>query len=117
MKAAIKMSGSPQHCTHFEEPTYIDLYDFYNNLEKNIAFFDLKKNKKSQFVSQLKVLITQGKELVKKAVLANVTGKNLMRAQGLSIYFPMKAIHNSYKKTTFYNQNYWGSIIGECLKI
>jgi hypothetical protein len=116
VKSAVRKSAHPQYCTHFEEPTYVDLYDFYTNLEKNLALIDLKKNKTSSFVLQLKSLLATGKDLIKKAVLANVTGRNLTKAQGISIYFPGKAIHNSYKKTTFYDQNHWGPLMTECLK-
>jgi len=112
VKIAIKASSSVNQCLHFEEPTYIDLYDFYTNIIKNIQMFTFKdRYRGNNLVVQLVNAIKAGRTLLTKIVLANVAGSNLSRAQGLSIYFPSKAIHASYQKTQFVQTNNWIDLI------
>ena len=37
IKSLIKLCKSPQYCTCFDEPSYIDLWHFYKNLQSNYA--------------------------------------------------------------------------------
>jgi len=110
---AIRASRSKSSCTHFSEPSYIDLYDFYTSLLKNIKYFDFKDAKRGHALkNHLEKELREGKKLIEEIVFANVTGKSLARARGLSIYFPTRSIHPSYHKTTFANSNRWASFLG-----
>ncbi len=106
----IKDSKNKLLCTHFDEPTYIDLHHFYKNLSNNI-----KKSDNSSVNFSLKNSLLQrldeGLQLIEKLVIANTAGKNLKNAQGISIYFPERGIHNSYQEAVFLATNSWGSML------
>ncbi|MBT4577986.1 hypothetical protein HOB95_02900, partial [bacterium] len=98
VRKMITYCKSPRHCTCFDEPTYIDLYDFYQNLEKRlhtIRLHDITLQK--TIVAELTKQLKAGKELILKIVTANVAGHNLRRARGISIYLPSR-LHPSYRK-------------------
>jgi len=46
VKKAIRLAKSRKHCVCFEEPSYIDLGDFYKNLIKFIDFIELNNKQK-----------------------------------------------------------------------
>ena len=105
---AIKASRKGSNCTHFSEPSYIDLHHFLSNLYKKINLFSLKnKTETTHFQLKMKNEIEKSLLLMEDAIIANVAGKDLVNAQGLSIYFPEKKIHTSYKNTLFSNSNSW----------
>lgn len=115
VKSAIRASANKKYCTSFEEPTFVDYYDFLTNLQanmKNASFKD--KTKGSSLLKQLNDEITESKKIIKNCVLATVAGKNLQRAQGISIYFPDQRIHSSYSKTNFAS-NQWIKLLTQCL--
>ncbi len=109
---AIKISALPQNCTHFEEPSYVDLYDLYNNIDKNVSLFKIKNN---TLIRQLQQTINQGKSIIQRIVIAYTTGKNLARARGISIYFPTYSIHPSYRETLFAKTTTWLTLLDACL--
>lgn len=98
--AQSKRKGS---CTHFNEPTYIDLLHFYNNLYKNVhdAF-----PSPTPLAADIQKTIQEGIGIIKKTVIKNVCGTNLPHAAGISIFFPDRKIHPSYKKSNF-AKNSW----------
>jgi hypothetical protein len=105
----IKESRNKLLCTHFDEPTYIDLHHFYKNLATNI-----KKNAGNTNIATKDNLLNklnEGMLLIEKLVIANATGKNLKNAQGVAIYFPERGIHNSYQEAYFLTSNAWGSLL------
>lgn len=104
-KNSVKASRDKNNCTHFDEPSYVDLHHLYTNLITNIA--KLKPTHDNQFIQQLSNLLEQGKKIIEEVVIANVTSINLPRARGLSIYFPEHKLHFSYEKTPFACQNAW----------
>jgi hypothetical protein len=106
VKLALQASRNKLNCTHFDEPSYIDLYDFYTNLEKNIRYFVLQANTEN-VVQQLQSTIAAGKNIIESIVFANVAGKNLAKAHGISIYFPEIKMHSSYPSTPFATSNSW----------
>lgn len=109
---AIKASKNKLLCTHFDEPSYIDLHHFLTNLEQNLKYFTGKDRATSnQIVQELKVAIGTAKQAIIDAVIENVTGATLQQAQGISIYFPEQRIHSSYTKTDFYKQNNWARLL------
>lgn len=105
---AIKASRHKLFCTHFDEPSYIDLHHFYLNLLTNTKRFTLKQSKGTAgLLNQLQQAISEGLALIAQTVLVNVAGKNLNQAKGVSIYFPEKKIHKSYFSTTFGQPQHW----------
>ncbi len=102
-KNIIQTSRAKNNLTHFNEPTYVDLHHFYLNLLKN-----LRENFKNadQLSTHLARTLEAGVELIKKAVIHSVSGTNLPNARGISIFFPEKRIHPSYKKANFAKNNW-----------
>ncbi|MEX0940337.1 MAG: clostripain-related cysteine peptidase [Candidatus Babeliales bacterium] len=112
----IKASRHKLFCTHFDEPSYIDLHHFYNNLLTNLKRFNYKNGRHGEAIrQQLNAALLQGIDLIKKTVIANVTGKNLARANGISIYFPERRIHSSYHRTNFAKTNAWPQFLKDYL--
>lgn len=104
----IRTSRSRLTCTHFNEPSYLDLHHLYSNIQANLRYFIFQPSfDGSGIVSMLGRLLQEGKDLIKNAVIANVAGKNLNRAQGISIYFPEKKLHPSYRFSPFALTNNW----------
>lgn len=108
VKNSIKLSGSPSLCTHFDEPSYKDLDHFYSNLLDGLRKFNLTTPELTKkLTTQLKALLEQGRLLIQDAVIANVAGKNLSNAKGITIYLPKDRIHQSYRRTLFAESNHW----------
>lgn len=115
VKNAIQASKNKQLCTHFDEPSYIDLHHFYSNLLANLKHFVLLSgDQNKQLLAQA---LQDGQTLIKKFVIANRVGKNLSLAQGVSIYFPDRRIHPSYRKTYFATQNKWFNFLTQYLAV
>jgi hypothetical protein len=109
---AIRASKNKLLCTHFDEPSYIDLCHFLINLEQNLKHFACRdRNMCQHIVHDLKKAIAATKNAIAQAVLANVAGTSLQQAHGISIYFPEQRIHSSYVKTDFYHQNNWARLL------
>ncbi len=106
---AIQESRNRKTCTHFDEPSYIDLHHFYTNLQANIGKFRLTSS--SGPIDRLIKALADGKLAITQAVFANITGKNLKNAKGISIYFPEQRIHPSYEKSRFATENGWAKFI------
>lgn len=109
---AIQASRHRKACTHFDEPSYIDLHHFYSNLLSNIGHFKLTSNNAP--ISRLSQLLAQGKQIIEEVVFANSSGKNLKHAKGLSIYFPEQRVHSSYPKCSFGQENAWVNFLQKC---
>jgi hypothetical protein len=108
----IKESRNKLVCTHFDEPTYIDLHHFYKNLATNIRKNSSNSAAMNHHVkNNLLAKLDEGMQLIERLVIANATGKNLRNAQGISIYFPERTIHNSYSEAVFLASNAWGSML------
>jgi hypothetical protein len=105
----IKESKNKLLCTHFDEPTYIDLHHFYKNLATNLR--KMAANNNSPLKNNLLIKLDEGMQLIEELVIANATGKNLKNAQGIAIYFPERGIHNSYQEAVFLASNAWGSLL------
>lgn len=112
VKIAIQASRNRLLCTHFDEPSYIDLHHFYTNLLLNTGRFKLSDPEtESTLIKKLEEELKKGLALIEQSVIANAVGKNLSKARGLSIYFPERRIHSSYKKTGFAIDNEWHSFL------
>lgn len=118
VKSAIRASRSKFLCTHFEEPSYIDLHHFYINLQENLRHFNLIDQRQETTLKQeLYNLIEEGKRIIEEVVIRNSVGKNLPRASGLSIYFPERILHPSYPQNSFASSNAWTAFITHYLNI
>lgn len=102
-KNLITLSRAKKNLTHFNEPTYVDLHHFYTNLLKN-----LREQFKTLDLLGMQILrsLEIGLGLFKKVVIHSVSGSNLPNAKGISIFFPEKRIHPSYKKSNFAKNNW-----------
>ena len=113
----VQYCRSRKQCTHFEEPSYIDLGHFFKNLITHIDRIDLESDKsflKKELVSKLKKSLVT----IEQVVFAKANGKNLSSATGLSIYFPhqTKFIHSSYQSSTFARDNQWINFLKTFMK-
>ncbi len=110
VKNAIKTSRHKLLCTHFDEPSYVDLHHLLCNIRDNISKFTLKKGYQ-HLPAKLKKGIKRTLTFLEDSIIANTTGKNLKQARGISIYFPERRIHSSYPKTNFAKTNSWSVFI------
>ena len=116
IKTLIRTCKSNAHCVHFDEPSYKDLYQLYQNLTDQLRSIAQGQSKvPPSFVQAIQAKLEEGRHIIKNAVIANTTGPNLAKAQGISIYFPEKRIHPSYKKTNFAQNNKWSELIMQVL--
>lgn len=114
---AIKACRNKHMCTHFDEPSYIDLHHFYTNVKNNIARFKLTNSDEEQKLqTALLKAVEEGMTLITSAVIENTAGKNLHRAKGISIYFPERRVHHSYRKTLFAASNQWSALLNYFLQ-
>lgn len=112
VKALIRSCRNRHLCTYFDEPSYIDLLDFYSNLLKRVNNVELQNDQETEhYMIRLANALVNGLELSKNLIAANICGKNLARARGISIYFPEYRVnsihHNSYQYTYFAQNNSW----------
>lgn len=114
VRAAIQESRNRKLCTHFDEPSYIDLHHFYTNLQANIGKFNFISP--TNLAQQLTDALTEGKKIIEQIVFSNISGKNLKHARGISIYFPDRYIHPSYSKSQFAQDNAWATLIQQVRK-
>lgn len=117
VKNALKASRNKLLCTHFDEPSYVDLHHVLSNIQTNMKLFSLKSPHDGEALKNaLNQALTLAMQTIKKMVFANAAGKNLRFAQGISIYFPESRIHPSYKKTTFAQNNHWFNFLNYFLQ-
>ena len=99
-------------CTCFEEPAYKDIHDLVSHLSTNIQKIKLSNPQQTTFLKKkIKETIADIQTLIEAAVIANTTGKNLLKARGLSIYLPANKISTSYRSTPFGKNNKWTELI------
>ncbi len=106
----IRAARSKNYCTHFSQPTYIDLDHFLANLLDTINYATLTPEKE-YLKGNLKVLISTARLNLAQCVLAHVEGKSLARARGLSIYYPARFVDSTYTITPFARKNHWIDLI------
>ncbi len=116
VRNVIQASRNKDFCTHFDEPSYLDMHHLYSNLYANVAHCSFANPADEvAFKTRLSELLTEGMRLIKKSAVANIAGKNLRLAQGISLYFPERKMHYSYKKTAFALTNNWGNFLQQYL--
>lgn len=109
---SIKASRNKLLCTHFDEPSYIDLHHLCNNLLNNVQHFSLHQTAENKAVLlKLRQALIDTKASIEKAVLSYCNGTKLNKARGISIYFPEQFIFKSYPVTPFAQQGEWLSFL------
>ncbi|MBA2307473.1 hypothetical protein H0W26_05045 [Candidatus Dependentiae bacterium] len=102
VKAALRKSRRKTACTHFKEPTYIDIDNLYENLLDSLDGCSLTNpDETAPFKERLSTLLTEGRSIIHQMVKANAVGAHLKRARGISVYFPEYIIHKSYFNNAF----------------
>lgn len=104
-------------CLQFSASHYIDLHTFYADLYKQLTTTPSKKSSATIALNTLKTELNNGMRMIERVVIANASGKNLTRAKGLSIYFPVSRIDNSYQQTEFAKDCLWFEFIREIYRI
>lgn len=110
VKKTIRASRSKRACTCFAEPSYIDLYHFYQNLKEAINFIRLPEEHAS-LIQQISAALQEGLALITHCVLIQENGKNLVNAHGISIYFPLRTVERSYPETPFAQTTQWLNLL------
>lgn len=103
-------------CVQFSSVHYIDLHSFLAELLKQGDMMKTASGQQRTAIELLKETLQRGMRSVEDAVIANATGENFTRAQGLSIYFPRGGIDPSYPKTLFAQESSWFSFIQEACR-
>lgn len=116
VRDAIRTSRHKLLCTHFDEPSYIDLHHVLTNIQGNLERFTLRdSSSQMRIVNELRTSIQNIFTIIQKMVIANTAGKNLNKAKGISIYFPERRLHPSYPKTKFAAHNRWFTLLNNYL--
>ncbi len=102
---------SRANTVEFNDPDYIDLGKFYLSLHQSLL--SARKGKDQSAVSVLKEKVRQGLTILQRMIIANVAGSSLNEATGLSFYFPIRTIHNSYLKTAFDKTTKWSTFLNK----
>jgi len=106
----ISASRSKRMCTYFSEPMYVDLHHLFTNLNNAISFISLEAGNE-QVVIDLKKYLQEGCALIEKIVVSNTAGSSLKKAQGLSIYFPLRHVDSSYEQIPFTQKTRWTELL------
>jgi len=118
VKKAIATSRSKILCTHFDEPSFIDLHHFYLNLLATLKHFSLNnRSEEKMYKEALSKALMEGCNIIEELSLANVCGKNLSKAKGISIYFPPRRIYYSYRDLDFCKFNNWIVLLTQYLNV
>ncbi len=113
VKNALRNSRN-KHCAHFDEPSYIDLHNFYINIKNNLPSFTLTDAQEQKtLVAALYTKLDEGLALINQIAFAYTAGSNLKNAHGISIYFPDHKLHSSYPQTLFATTNTWSSLVAQ----
>ena len=110
VKRAIHKSSAPRFCTHFDEPTHIDVDHFLENLYEQSGSITIDGDKDA-YITELRSRINACREAIKTVISENVAGPHFRHAHGVSIYCPQTIIHASYAKTEFARHNAWASLL------
>ena len=103
--------------TEFYDADYIDLCHFYKSL---ILMIDTLKKPTRLFVptedytknlDAAKILAQDAIKFMEKIVIKTTNSKHISDANGISIYFPKRKVHESYLKTSFDQETQWSSFL------
>ena len=115
-KITSSLKQARSHTLQFSTASYVDLHSFFKELQRSLAI-NINKNsiKSSTLLDATKDLydaIDIAIKFTEQSVVANATGKQLSRARGLSVYFPINGIiDQSYTYTNFAEDCSWNNLI------
>lgn len=108
----ISICSSKDRCTHFDEPSYKDMYHLFDNMRSLVSTITLTNAHDTRaYREQLATALTAACTLLKRVVIVNAAGRNLAQATGLSIYLPAKHMHSSYAHTDFGSTSQWTAML------
>lgn len=114
---AIKACRERNQCTHFWEPSYIDLGHLCLNILKNIPAMQFNNHGEGESLRAILITATtQTLNTLGQLVIENIAGKNYKKVTGLSIYFPEYSMHPSYPTTEFAKHNNWCNFLRAYLR-
>jgi len=101
----------------FDEPSYIDFAAFCTKLMQQVDNFEFADDQYNYLKKDIKTAATNCLANIRTTVFANTHGSNLAYASGISVYFPERGIHTSYRKTEFARSNNWYTFIGAYISL
>ncbi len=110
----LKTARAKNTCTHFSEPSYIDLDHFLKNVGESIPRMTINYAKQG-IKENLKSSINAVRTAIQSCVLSSINGKNVVNAKGLSIYFPLYFIDKTYYQTSFVQETKWLNVLQRAL--
>jgi hypothetical protein len=108
IKSIIKKSR--MNAVEFDKGNFVDLYSFYICVSKEISTAVAARHRSFE---KLKDVLHEGIVAISEAILAKVAGPMFPQLGGLSIYFPIKAVHESYPKAAFARNSGWLKFLEE----
>lgn len=87
-------------------PMYTDLYALYEGIEELLLLYNDHQDQ-----ADLLEALQEGKNLIKKAVVANCAGEQRQYVHGISIYFPLSHIDSSYADSLFAQDSQWTNVL------
>ncbi len=108
----IRKCKSTKYCTCFDEPSYIDLGHFFQNILQHVQHVNIKdKAREVTLQNDLRNALQEGLDIIPQFVIANCVGQKLKNAQGISIYFPEHSLSQNYLKSPFALTNNWSQLL------
>ncbi len=118
VKRTIQKCASRNFCTSFNEPSYKDLHHFCSNLLIALPNIELVADHDTPTYRQyLEAALKTTLRSIENIVFISVSGKNVSKARGISIYIPEREMHSSYPATEFAKNNSWVDFLSYYLTI
>jgi hypothetical protein len=102
--------ASRKMTTSFYNRDYIDLLHTLSSIKEKVGRFK-KLDDIADEVIFLQKSIEQVQDLMYKIVISNVHGVNQTFASGISVYWPKKSVHSSYKNLLFSKGTQWKTLL------
>jgi hypothetical protein len=115
-KVALTLKQARSQTHQFSTRNYVDLHSFLQELTKSIAVnINRTTVRDANFltaVNELSNAVDIATKFTEQSIIANTSGKNMLRARGLSIYFPRYgSLDQSYMRTEFSNDSAWQNLV------
>jgi hypothetical protein len=99
----------------FSMQSFIDLHTFLGEMQNQTDVDEHSSFIKSKQIQDLKISLSVCMRFIEESVVANVSGRYVNRAKGLSIYFPLTRIDDCYPKTEFAQESLWLGLLKDVL--
>lgn len=117
------LRNNSRFTTEFYDADYIDLSHFYRSL---IFMVDILKKPTRVFtptedyiknLDALKILAQDAINFMPNIIIKSTNSKYLPNANGISIYFPKRKVHESYYKTSFDKETQWSLFLNAYIQV